>query len=142
MEITSDGIYKLRPVELFPDVYRIDFGFGFGEYLLLENRQPIPGDFDERFWEPGGILIYHVDEFNLQINGFGNSPRGGPFQSDWPLNGKHYPIALLQADGLYELEQALNGGHSDDIYYRMDQEIGPGNGEAIADTGTYPNTDR
>lgn len=142
IEIVLDGEYCAQPVELQPDIYKISHNFPEGEYLLLENRQPIPTDFDERFWEPGGILIYHIDENNLNVNGYGNSPRGGPFQDDWPLNGYHYPIALLQRDGLYELEQALVGGHNEDFYFESFHEIGPGNGEAIAtSSGTYPNTD-
>jgi len=126
IEITSDGIYKASPVELEPQVYRISQGFYHGEYLLIENRQPIQGDFDEFFWRPGGILIYYIDENNFRVSGQGNSPRGGPFQENWPQNGNHYPVALLQRDGKYELEQALNRGHPDDFYYDPTHNIGPG----------------
>ena len=139
--ISSDGTYNARASESHPDIYRIDFGFAPFEYLLLEMRTPCPGDFDENFWEPGGIVIYHIDENNMEVAGRGNSPRGGPFQDDWPINGLHYPVAVLQRDGLYELEQSLNGGHNNDYYYLPEHELGPGNGEPIADTANYPNTD-
>ena len=65
IEIVLDGEYCAQPVELQPDIYKISHNFPEGEYLLLENRQPIPTDFDERFWEPGGILIYHIGAIGL-----------------------------------------------------------------------------
>jgi len=143
--IDSDGTYNIRPVEEHPDMYKITAGFADKEYLLIENRQPIEGDFDEKFFNPGGILIYHVDE-NIwdvydQPGLGGNFPRGGPFLSGWPGNGKHYAVALLQADGLYELEQGINGGQSADIWNDPSQVLGPGNGETVASKANYPNTD-
>jgi hypothetical protein len=143
--IDSDGTYELRAVEQHADMFKITQGFADKEYLLLENRQAINGDFDERFFSPGGILIYHIDEniWDIFDNGgnTGNSPRGGPFLDGWPGNGKHYPIALLQADGLYELEQGINGGGSTDIWNDASQVLGPGNGEKVASKANYPNTD-
>lgn len=126
-------------------MFKIAKGFAEKEYLLLENRQQITGDFDEKFMNPGGVIIYHVDEniWDVFDNGgnMGNFPRGGPFQSGWPGNGRHYPVAVLQADGLYELEQGINGGKSDDIWNQVSQVLGPGNGEKVASSATYPNTD-
>jgi len=140
--IDSDGVYELRPVEKHPDLYQITKGFEDKEYLLLENRQPIDGDFDEKFMDPGGVVIYHIDENIFDtFNPSGNSARGGPFQDGWPGNGKHYPVAILQADGLYELEQGINGGNSDDIWNKPSHVLGPGNGEKVASSANYPNTD-
>ncbi len=143
--IDTDGVYELRPVEQFPDMYKITKGFAENEYLLLENRQPIDGDFDEKFFSPGGIVIYHIDENVWEVfdsgGNTGNFPRGGPFLSGWPGNGKHYPVAVLQADGLYELEQGINGGKSDDLWNQPGQVLGPGNGEKVASSANYPNTD-
>jgi M6 family metalloprotease-like protein len=145
IEITSDGVYTIQASEESADAYVIKQGYESGEYLLLENRQPIEGSYDERFFNPGGITIYHIDEtiwdlFSSQGTK-GNTPKGGPFQGDWPENGNHYPVALLQADGLYELEQNINGGDSGDMYNSTDQVLGPGNGEAVAKDANYPNTD-
>jgi hypothetical protein len=143
VEITADGTFNATAVEVEPVIYIIRPFLNDREYLLIENRQPIPGDFDEKFWSPGGITIYHIDENVFDINGQanGNSPRGFPTQPGWPGNGDHYPIALLQRDGLYELEQALNGGHIDDVWFEEGQELGPGNGESEANNAPYPNTD-
>lgn len=122
-------------MELFPDVFRISSGYAENEFLLIENRQPIPGDYDELFYEPGGLVIYHIDENSFDTSTFGNFPRGGPFQPDWPENGLHYPVAVVQRDGLYELEQGINIGHADDVYIPGSDALGPG------DEGSFPNTD-
>jgi len=145
LEVTENGSYSLRPAELHPDMIKITKGFAEKEYLLIENRQSIPGGFDEKFFNPGGIVIYHVDEsvWDLfeDVVVKGNHPRGGPFQAGWPGNGRHYPVSILQADGLYELEQGINGGQSADIWNNSSQVLGPGNGEKVANTANYPNTD-
>jgi hypothetical protein len=136
IEITKDGIYGARPSAIHPDVYMISAPYEDGEYLLIENRQPLLSD--ANLWEPGGIVIYHVDE---NTEGIGNFVRGGPFVEGWPGNGDHYMVAVLQADGKYELEMALNLGHINDFWNDGDV-LGPGNGELVAtDSGTYPNTD-
>jgi hypothetical protein len=134
IEITTDGTYTARASALYPDVYKIDDIYPPGEYLLIENRQPVLSDFN--LWEPGGIVIYKIDE-----NEEGNYNRGGPFVEGWPGNGAHYQVAVLQADGLYELEMALNLGGIGD-FWREGDVLGPGNGELVAtEFGTYPNTD-
>lgn len=102
IEITVDGIYTARASALYKDVYRISLPYEDGEYLLIENRQPVLSDVD--LWPPGGILIWHIDE---NTAGIGNRYRGGPFLEGWPGNGDHYRVALLQADGEYELEKAI-----------------------------------
>ena len=139
IEITSDGTYTMRASELYPDVYRISAGYNrsAGEFLLIENRQPLL--FDINLWT-GGPLIYHVD----QSAGPGNNDRGFPGMTNpdgWPGNGKHYEVALLQADGLYELEQGLSNGNAGD-FWLAGTTLGPGNGESVAtSSGTYPNSD-
>ncbi|KAL3924248.1 MAG: hypothetical protein SGILL_001161 [Bacillariaceae sp.] len=144
-EIDRDGVYTIGASEATSDLYVIREGYNGPEYLLLENRQAVEGGFDENFFEPGGITIYHVDENVFAAFGFqsnkGNTPKGGPFQPDWPGNGKHYPVALLQADGLYELEQNIDGGDRGDLWNTPDQVLGPGNGETVAKDANYPNTD-
>eukprot|EP00980_Cylindrotheca_fusiformis_P003055 scaffold713_cov131-Cylindrotheca_fusiformis.AAC.13 len=134
ISITSDGTYTARPSALHPDVYKISDPYPDGEYLLIENRQPLLSD--KNLWEPGGIVIYKVDE-----NEAGNYNRGGPFVEGWPGNGAHYQVAVLQADGLYELEMAIDLGDIGDFWGEGDI-LGPGNGELVATAaGTYPNTD-
>ncbi|KAL3930099.1 MAG: hypothetical protein SGBAC_011913 [Bacillariaceae sp.] len=136
IEIANDGVYTARASALHPEVYKISAPYPSGEYLLIENRQPVLSDL--YIWQPGGIVIYHVDE---NTGGHGNRNRGGPFLEGWPGNGAHYKVALLQADGKYELEQGLNQGHMDD-FWKAGDVLGPGNGETVATwNGTYPNTD-
>lgn len=125
--ITEDGDYVARSSNEIGDIFRIDSGFSEDEYLLIENRAQSGYDAN---MPGGGILIYHVDE-NIEKQ---KNP-GFPGQEGWPQNGNHYKVALLQADGKYELEQLINNGDAGD-YWVKDQSIGPSNGANI-----YPNTD-
>jgi len=103
--------------------------------LLIEYRGPYL--FDINMWT-SGITVYHVD---MNTNGTGNVWRGFPGEPGWPGNGDHYQVALLQADGLYQLEQALDDGDATD-FWLPGKTLGPGNGELVAtSSGTYPNTD-
>jgi hypothetical protein len=136
IEIENDGTYIVRASALYPDVYKISEPYKEGEYLLIENRQPLLSD--EYFWKPGGIIIYHVDE---NVQGYGNFYRGGPFVEGWPGNGAHYKVSVLQADGNYDLEKALSLGGVGD-FWKSGDVLGQGNGEFVATSaGTYPNTD-
>ena len=143
IEITESGFYTARPSNLYPDIYSIKKGYPEGEMLLLENRQAL--GFDATL-PSGGMLIYKIDG-TIYYNG--NRKRGFPGQVDyptdgahWPGNGMHYPVALLQADGDYDLEQGYNNGDAGDFYNDPSQELGYGNGEFKAtNSGTYPNTD-
>ena len=94
-------------------LFMIDSGYPSGEYLLIENRQPT--GFDATIPE-GGLAIWHVDESrgSFTYNDV-NREEGYPGLPGWPDNGKHYRVALLQADGLYELEQG-DTGDADDLY--------------------------
>ncbi|WP_196140746.1 M6 family metalloprotease domain-containing protein [Aliikangiella sp. G2MR2-5] len=125
-EISASGEYSLRQSEQYPDVYKISQGFPSGEYLLVENRQN--SEFDCTLPQ-GGLAIWHIDEqagFNTE---------GYPGQARWPQNGNHYRVALLQADGAYDLEQAKNRGDAGDVYHgSVSNAIGEG-------PGGYPNTD-
>lgn len=108
-------------------------GYPPGEYLLIEYRKTD--------WLRGGIAIYHVDESApYDDEGFpGQVDSGGVA---WPYNGKHYKIALIPADGSYELEQAINQGNSFDLFssgkYLVPSSVLP-EGIQFPNTDTYQN---
>jgi len=145
IRIQVDGTYEADAAETTPDIFMIgEPYYSFGEYLLIENRQPI--SFDSRIWNGlGGVLIYHIDDTVndfLGNSGPGNKFRGFPGQEGWPGNFNHYNVALLQADRLYEQEKAENNGHAED-FWREGDSLNPGPGASVA-TGNladYPNTD-
>jgi M6 family metalloprotease-like protein len=75
------------------------------EYFLVENRQQV--SYDAAL--PGeGLLIYHVDETALSQN----DDEWYPGYTEYG----NYLVALEQADGLWELEQAFSYGDSGDPY--------------------------
>lgn len=115
-----------------PIVYKIEEGFPEGEYLLIENRQP---KLHDQKMPQGGILIWHVDEkADTEREGF-------PDQIGWPQNGNHYKVALLQADGGYDLEQGNDHGDSKDAFHADGvHSIGPtgtSTGKAFPNTNCY-----
>jgi len=124
--INQPGEYVINQAETNPEVYRIDSGFPSGEYLLIENRQDT--GFDCTIPQ-GGIAIWHIDDTN------GYNAQGYPGQGGWPENDLHYRVALLQADGNYNLERGNNRGDSGDMHHSAGVDaIGPG-------PGNHPNTD-
>jgi len=124
--LTKHGQYTINQTETNAEVYRIDSGFSSGEYLLIENRQAAG---IETAIPQGGIAIWHIDD----TTGF--NTQGYPGQSGWPGNGNHYRVALLQADGSYNLERGNNRGDSGDMHHGVNVDaIGPG-------PGNHPNTD-
>ncbi len=93
---------------------------GAQEYFLLENRQRVSGSYDE--YLPGsGLLIWHVDEA-MNVYAKQNDyectfvppvPAVPHCQCD---DNYHYLLALEQADGLSDLERAMDGGDSGDPF--------------------------
>lgn len=125
--IKNDGTYTIRNSNVYPDFFQIKEGFPDGEYLLIENRAA--EGFDDGM--PGaGIVIYHVD---LAIPA--QDRAGYPGQPGWPQNGNHYRVAILPADGQYDIEQNVNNGDSGD-FWTKGQVLGPSNGQPL-----FPNTD-
>jgi len=122
MVIDRDGFYALQPLEISSTIYKITQGYPEGEYLLIENKQPIKFDKDV---EVGGMVIYKVDE-SIPLQDQRSYP-GGP---GWAA--KHYKVAVLQADGRYDIERGTNFGDKDD-FWSMGQVLGSG--------GDFPNTD-
>lgn len=97
----------IAPVEQSGKIYRLWTSGATGpEYFLVENRQPIGYD----SYLPGsGLLIWHIDESKLAT--------GTPNDFEWypglPM-AAHYGVALVQADGLYQLEHKANAGDASD----------------------------
>ncbi len=109
--LTTPGVYTAAQVEFAPTVYRIDHGYPSGEYLLIENRQPVGL---ESAMPQGGLAIWHIDEAKA---GTVNTEEGYPLSAGWPGNNRHYMVALLQADGAYDLERNQNRGDGGDVYH-------------------------
>ncbi|NOX58331.1 MAG: M6 family metalloprotease domain-containing protein, partial [Planctomycetes bacterium] len=123
--IDQPGLYSAPHVEFNQVVYRIDAGYPSGEYLLIENRQPVGF---ESVMPQGGLAIWHIDEAKAQ-----NTDQGFPGQPGWPGNNNHYRVALLQADGNFDLERNINRGDGGDTYHA--------DGTTRLDGTTSPNTD-
>jgi immune inhibitor A len=85
------------------------------EYFLVENRQRTTGSFDEAL--PGaGLLIWHIDESKNSGNNNNNNFEclTGPGSPSCVSN--HYHVALMQADGLWNLEKGNNRGDAGDPF--------------------------
>jgi M6 family metalloprotease-like protein len=125
--VIASGSYSAPRVQTTPTIYKITGGFPNGEYLLVENRQPY--GYDSLIPGGGGLAIWHIDE-----NKGSNAEEGYPGQSGWPGNNLHYRVALLQADGLYQLERGASSGDAGDLYR--------GGGVTSISPTTVPSTDR
>ena len=102
-----------------PQYYIIKEGFPEGEFLMIENRQPLGYDV---LLPQGGLAIWHIDYgssgvYNMIDVFLGQSREGHPDQEGWPENGNHYAVALIQADGYYDLENKFNGGDYADLFH-------------------------
>jgi M6 family metalloprotease-like protein len=124
--LSTPGLYTIGQAETNPQVYRINYGYPSSEYLLIENRQPVG---IETAMPQGGLCIYHIDDLA------GYNTEGYPGQAGWPENGNHYGVAILQADGNYDLEKGNNRGDSGDVFHAS------GVSEISSGPGNHPNTD-
>jgi M6 family metalloprotease-like protein len=129
--ITSPGTYTAPASATSPTVFKITAGYPSGEYLLVENRQAV--GFDQKIpsgtgGAKGGLAIWHIDD----LKGTNTDP-GYPGQAGYPGNNKHYMVALLQADGKFDLEKGVNRGDGDDVYR--------GGFKTEISHSTVPNTD-
>mmetsp|Transcript_29879 Transcript_29879/g.38404 ORF Transcript_29879/g.38404 Transcript_29879/m.38404 type:complete len:997 (-) Transcript_29879:290-3280(-) len=104
--ITGAGTYALSDVNTNPVAYIISDPYPEGEYLLIENRQAILSD---RQAPASGLLIWHIDEQAYSSN----AGEGYPGMEGWPETGQHYMVALLQADGSFDLEMGYGGDEGD-----------------------------
>ena len=138
LEITTNGYFFIGSSANVPQVYIIRQGFADGEYLLIENRQP--EGFDSQL-EGGGIAVWHIDEL-------ANDERGYLGQENYPWNGNHYKVRLLQADGNQDLERGINNGDASDLWHKDGEftVLGPSSSSndivsGSADAYIVPNTD-
>jgi len=134
--IEKDGVYRVAASEITEDVrdpriYRINEGYPEGEYLLIENRQPLMYD---SLIPQGGLAVWHVDL--KQVRGQGRL--GFPGQEDWPQNGNHYRIALLQSDTDYQLEKRTTQGDRGDLFHADGEDEIKASLATVY--GPYPNT--
>jgi M6 family metalloprotease-like protein len=97
---TNDDVYLFYP----------DNQIDSQEYYLIENRQLI--GFDAGL--PGtGLAIWHIDEDKATYNNRDNTQECLP-SSD--CLDTHYRVALIQADGHWDLETGYNRGDNGDLY--------------------------
>ena len=114
IRITSDGTYDVEASFISENsIYKIDSGHPNGEYLLIENRQPL--EWDISFWGGGGIVIWYVDETKT-LN-----------------DSTQTRVAIVQADGDSDLEKRINLGDATDLW------VAGGAKTELTDSGN-PNT--
>jgi M6 family metalloprotease-like protein len=98
-----DELVDLVPGQIALDAGRNHFAWkrrNTEEYFMVENRAAAGRDAEL----PGsGLAIWHVDELGS------NEHQGGS-------PAKHYECALIQADGLRELERGIDWGDAGDLY--------------------------
>jgi len=102
----------IGPAAAYADVYQFfpDNQTNSKEYYLIENRQRI--GFDAGL--PGtGLAIWHIDENMASYYNYDNK-----YECTDPGNcaDSHYRVALVQADGYWDLEIGYNRGDSGDLY--------------------------
>lgn len=97
------------------DVYKLLSGSPLlGEYFLVENRQKT--DFDAGL--PGsGLLIWHIDGNTIANNSLMNEVNNSECYPPNNCISNHYGVALIQADGKWDLEKYANDGDTGDPYY-------------------------
>jgi len=118
INITESGSYSLGDIQTTDSAFMISAPYPGKEYLLIEYRAELGWDREQG---EEGLLIWHIDD---SIDG--NSNEGYYGQANWPENGNHYQVALLQADGSFDLEQGY-GADSADIF-------ASGTGEMVYDS--------
>lgn len=109
--ITVDGVYAIQTSQVSSNIYIISQGFPDGEYLLIENRQPVIWDQES---PTGGILFWRVNENELDQN-----------------DRYNYRVTLEQADGKFSIEEG-NLSDAGDFWTR---------GMTYSPGGSRPNTD-
>ena len=125
IEVTENSFVQLGPWGKQPDAIMITQKYSPGEYLLIENRQPV--GVDDGFMG-GGVAIYKVDEMQD-----GQSRASYPGKDTYPFD--HYMVAVVPQDGKYDLEKGENLGDVGDLF-QVGSTLGPGMNNEV-----FPNTD-
>lgn len=115
-------------VESDPVIYQLwTNGEPGNEYFLVENRQQIGYD---TYLPSSGLFLWHIDE-NMYSND----------NEWWPGCGytNHYKVALVQADGLWNLEHDINQGDAGDPFPGS-SNIRQINGNGALNTNAYAGT--
>jgi hypothetical protein len=101
--IETDGTYQITPSLTTPQVYIISDPYPEGEYLLIENRHAKEWD---SAMNGSGVVIWSIDD-SIE----GNTAEG-------------QEVVVLQADGLFDLENKRNFGDEGDFFLEG-RELGP-----------------
>ncbi len=124
----------IHPAETSGDVYRLGIG---DEYFLLENRGP--GVFD-RSLSDRGLAIFHVDR-TVKL-----SPDEGTFVNRLldcvNCDPWHPYIRLLQADGLFHLENNGKFNATTDLFGDGSALAGDPSGQGVSRTHQINSTNR
>jgi M6 family metalloprotease-like protein len=102
--IETDGTYPITPSLTTRQVYIISDPYPEGEYLLIENRQKL--QWDSELKGSGGVVIWSIDD-SIE----GNTASG-------------QEVVVVQADGLFDLENKRNFGDEGDFFLEG-RELGP-----------------
>jgi immune inhibitor A len=114
-DTTTEQTLQIKAASNNADVYQFLSGSpgSGGEYFLVENRQPTSGSFDEGL--PGsGLAIWHIDESMKTTDNTDNAHECNPSVTN--CASTHYRVALVQADGKWDLEDGGNRGDSGDLF--------------------------
>jgi immune inhibitor A len=115
----------LPAVETNPTFYRAwTNGNSGNEYFLIENRQKTGYD---TYIPAAGLLLWHIDD-NMGSNS----------NEWWPGCGysSHYNVALVQADGLWDLEHGNDQGDTGDPFPGV-SNVRAINGSGALNTNSY-----
>uniref|UniRef100_A0A7S4IL49 Peptidase M6-like domain-containing protein n=1 Tax=Odontella aurita TaxID=265563 RepID=A0A7S4IL49_9STRA len=130
--ITSTGDYSLASAALSDRVLAYVNPSNVKEYFLIENKQH--SAFFEKNLPQTGINIYHIDD-NASYDA-----EGVPGDVDWPE--EHYRVAVVQADGQYDLEKGGSFGDEGDVFHGAGMNFwsSAGVGKNAQLYHPYPNT--
>jgi len=118
---------SLKPIETGGGIIKLHTpGMGPLEYLLISDSM---NESFDRLLPGNGLLIWHIDD--------AISDESYPWYPGHTAS--HYKVALIQADGTYDLEKGINVGDPQD-YYRTGNTLSPtSNPSSISYTGYNTN---